>query len=131
MVAVPAGAFTMGADDGSDAEKPAHKVGISKPFFIDKTEVTVAAYKACVDAGKCTVPSVHRPDIAEDEVLKFAPMCNYGTPGRNDHPVNCVDLGQAAAYCDFIGKRLPTEAEWEYAARGTDGRKYPWGNDEL
>jgi formylglycine-generating enzyme required for sulfatase activity len=130
MLAVPAGTFTMGTDDGADAEKPTHKVEISKPFFIDKTEVTVTAYRACVDAGKCTAPSVHRPDIGEDEVLKFTPMCNYGTPGRDDHPVNCVDLGQAAAFCDFVGKRLPTEAEWEYAARGTDDRKYPWGNEE-
>ena len=56
-------------------------------------------------------------------------MCNAQNPQRGDHPVNCVDRQQALVYCSFVDKRLPTESEWEYAARGTDGRIYPWGND--
>ena len=129
MVAVPAGMFTMGSDDAKKNAKPARKVTISKPFFIDRTEVTVGQFEMCVTAGKCTAPSIHGPDVDEDEVTKFGPMCNYQYPDRKTHPVNCVDHGQAIAYCAFVGKRLPTEAEWEYAARGTDGRMYPWGNE--
>ncbi len=129
MVRVPVGSFVMG-DDGDKSAKPAHKVTISKEFFIDKTEVSVADFAKCVAAKKCTPAFVHGPDMAEDEIEKFGKMCNAAHRDRQDHPVNCVDFGQAAAYCAFVGKRLPTEAEWEYAARGTDGRKYPWGNED-
>ncbi len=130
MLLVAAGTFTMGDDDGSKAERPAHRVTISKAFLIDETEVTVDAYRKCVNAGKCSAPSVHRPDISAAEVAKFASMCNWTQPDRGSHPVNCVDRDQAADYCEFVGKRLPTEAEWEYAARGKDARKYPWGNEK-
>ncbi len=77
--------------------------------------MTVADYRRCVDVGRCAAPS------AGEE-------CNWGLSGRDRHPVNCVDWAQATAYCGFVGKRLPTEWEWEKAARGSDGRKYPWGS---
>lgn len=128
MVRVPAGSFVMG-DDGDKGAKPMHKVTISREFFIDKTEVSVADFAKCVDAKKCMPAFIHGPDMADDEIEKFGKMCNAAQRDRQDHPVNCVDFGQGAAYCAFVGKRLPTEAEWEYAARGTDGRRYPWGNE--
>ncbi len=113
LVYVPAGEFTMGStDDDRDAdddEKPQHKVTLDA-FWIDRTEVTKDQYQKCVAAGKCAAPS-----------------CS-GT-GQGNHPVVCVRWQDAADYCAWAGGRLPTEAEWEKAARGTDGRKYPWGNE--
>ena len=87
-------------------------------FAIDRTEVTVGAYRKCVENGPCTEPDTGK-------------FCNWGGEDREEHPVNCVDWNQARTYCAWRGKRLPREAEWEKAARGTDGRKYPWSqNDE-
>jgi formylglycine-generating enzyme required for sulfatase activity len=133
MVTVPAGKFTMGTDRGGKSEGPAHEVTLTKGFFLDSTEVTVAAYRQCVSAGKCVSSAIHddaraAPD-AED-VEKFASSCNERHPERGNHPINCVDQRQARAYCAFVGKRLPTEAEWEYAARGTDARTFPWGEEK-
>jgi len=116
MVRIPAGTFNMGANDGDEDEKPVHPVRVES-FEMDVTEVTVDAYGACVRAGRCT-----QPETGGD--------CNWGQSGKGNHPVNCVDWSQAKAYCEYARKRLPTEEEWEYAARGTDGRKYPWGNGE-
>ena len=87
-------------------------------FAIDATEVTVEAYQECVRAGRCQEPNTGR-------------SCNWGVGKLEVHPVNCVDWNQATAYCAWKGKRLPTEWEWEKAARGTDGRKYPWGNEQV
>jgi formylglycine-generating enzyme required for sulfatase activity len=116
MVAIPAGTFNMGSDSGDADETPVHQVTVAA-FCMDRTEVTVAAHKACVKAGKCTP-------------AKTGSSCNAGVAGRENHPINCVDWNQADAYCEAQGLRLPTEEEWEYAARGTDGRTYPWGNEE-
>jgi serine/threonine-protein kinase len=111
-VRVPAGAFRMGSSD-SDAdaesdEKPQHTVYLDE-FWIMQTEATKDQYQRCVAAGQCAAPS-----------------CS-GT-GQGNHPVVCVSWQDAANYCAWAGGRLPTEAEWEKAARGADGRKYPWGN---
>jgi formylglycine-generating enzyme required for sulfatase activity len=122
MVRVPAGEFHYGCNASVDSqcdddEKPGKRVTLPA-FTIDKTEVTVSAYEACVNAGACTKPNT-------------GTYCNWGKSGRGDHPINCVDWNQAKAYCSWAGKRLPTEQEWEKAARGTDGRKYPWGNQSA
>jgi formylglycine-generating enzyme required for sulfatase activity len=107
-VPVPAGPFTQGSTRGEDDERPARKVTL-KAFAIDRTEVTRGAYAACVDAGRCKAASTTESDA--------------------NLPVTGVDWNDAQAYCKFTGGRLPTEAEWEKAARGTDAREYPWGND--
>ena len=116
MVTVPAGDFTMGSND--DDSKPAHQVYLNA-FSIDKYEVTNAQYKQCVDAGKCSPPAK-----SESRTRNWY----YGVPKYNNYPVIYVSWDDAKRYCAWAGKRLPTEAEWEKAARGTDGRIYPWGN---
>lgn len=105
----------MGSSTGQLDEQPLHEVTLS-PFYIDRTEVTVAAYGRCVSSGACSAPEVDQ-------------ACNWRVRRRNDHPVNCVDWMQASAYCAWTGGRLPTEAEWEFAARGTDDRVFPWGQE--
>ncbi|MDI1481304.1 bifunctional serine/threonine-protein kinase/formylglycine-generating enzyme family protein [Polyangium sp. y55x31] len=131
MVLVPAGSFTMGHAKEGKTEKPAHTVTISKPFYLDRTEVTAEDYVRCVAAGKCTRSGVHGPGVDEAEATKFAPFCTEPDPAKARHPINCIDHGQAAKLCAFLGKRLPTEAEWEYAARGKDDRLYPWGEEPV
>jgi formylglycine-generating enzyme required for sulfatase activity len=115
MVAIPAGTFAMGSIDGDDDERPVHDARVAA-FTLGRTEVTVAEYRACLAAGACT------PTALE-------PYCNAARDDRADHPINCVTWEQAAAFCAWAGARLPTEVEWEYAARGPDGRRYPWGSD--
>jgi sulfatase modifying factor 1 len=128
MVRVPAGTFRMGSVEGTgNATKPRpHAVALAT-YCIDRTEVMVKAYADCVKAGGCTA-SPHTVQWHEPGADDLSTSCNGDE--RPDHPINCVDWNQARAYCTWAGKRLPTEAEWEYAARGTDGREYPWGNDE-
>ncbi|MDE3089110.1 MAG: SUMF1/EgtB/PvdO family nonheme iron enzyme, partial [Chloroflexota bacterium] len=111
MVYVPAGEFTMGSND-YDWEKPPHTVYLDG-FWIDKYEVTNALYKKCVDSGTC----------------KVADMGEYDPSGKPNRPVVQVTWYDANTFCQWAGKRLPTEAEWEKAARGTDARTWPWGND--
>lgn len=130
MVHVPAGGLMMGSSEYV-AERPAELDG----FCIGRTEVTVAEYQACVLAGACQAATTTHyfddPD-SEDERRRLAydrQFCNAGRPDRANHPINCVDAHMADAYCAWAGRRLPTEVEWEYAARGRDGRRYPWGNE--
>ncbi len=118
MVDVPAGEFLMGCNPDTDAEcradeKPGHQVTLAA-FQIDRTEVSQAQYFACVKAGQCTFPK-----------------CTWNPCDQPDIPVSCVHIDQALAYCGFVGRTVPTEAQWEKAARGTDGRKFPWGNDAI
>jgi len=121
LVTIPSGSFLYGCNGIVDRVCPASEPGrrADLPAFrIDRTEVRVSEYAACVAAGGCTPPGL-------------GAGCNGSTTERGDHPVNCVDWDQAAAYCGWVGKRLPTEEEWEKAARGTDGRIYPWGNENA
>jgi serine/threonine-protein kinase len=115
MVYVPAGTFQMGSDEGdlgaSSPEFPRHAVTLNG-FWMDQTEVANAQYDRCVEDGSC------RPSgFAEDEERT-----------GDDYPVETVSWHDAATYCEWVGGRLPTEAEWEYSARGPDGRTYPWGD---
>jgi formylglycine-generating enzyme required for sulfatase activity len=128
MIAIPAGKLAMGAADGDDDEKPVHPVDVPA-FCLDRTEVTVAAYTACVRRGACTpaASTVDWPKIGDAERKLWSAFCNAGTD-RDTHPINCVDWTQADAFCRANGKRLPTEEEWEYAARGAEARLYPWGD---
>ena len=113
MVLVPAGEFTMGSPEGDPDERPAHKVQISS-FYMDKYEVTVKQY------------AVFLQESGGDRPSEWKTMNKSSNQNR---PVMGVDWADAARYCKWAGKRLPTEAEWEKAARGTDGRLYPWGNE--
>jgi len=125
MVLVPAGNFIMGSDDSydetyysSDGYKPAHTVYLDA-FYIDKYEVSNAKYKECVDEGKCDIPE--NPNSRSH-------FGYFGDPKYINYPILNVSWGEARGFCEWIGGQLPTEAQWEKAARGTDGRLYPWGN---
>jgi formylglycine-generating enzyme required for sulfatase activity len=120
MILVPAGPFTMGADrGGQEDEHPAHTVTLAA-FFLDKTEATNAAYERCVASKVC------RPhDPKSSSLNRFGGDEAFRGP---DQPISSISWDDARTYCGSLGKRLPTEAEWEKAARGTDARKYPWGD---
>jgi formylglycine-generating enzyme required for sulfatase activity len=118
MVSIARGTFQMGskAGEGDTDEQPQHPETV-EAFCLDETEVTVAAYRACVYKGK-----------SKFLTPATGGYCNWGVANREDHPINCVDWEQAKAYCEAESKRLPTEKEWEYAARGVELRTYPWGS---
>ena len=128
LVCVPSGSFLMGAagdDSLAEAdEKPQHQVFLDA-FWIDRTEVTNAMFAKCIAAGACHERKIS-PYLWGVHLPNGTPY--YGEAGYDDFPVIMLDSAEAQAYCTWAGRRLPFEAEWEKAARGTDGRLYPWGD---
>jgi len=117
LVYVPAGEFVMGADDGDDDEMPVSMIFLDA-FWIDQTEITNTMYAKCVEANQCDPPDKNR---------SFTRPFYFNSLEFNDNPVIYVDWYMANMYCNWVGRRLPTEAEWEKSARGPTGYKYPWG----
>lgn len=158
MIAVPAGDYTIGRDDGSSTERPAHRIRLNG-FFIDRTEVTNAAFVEFLNAlpigasGSFAAGEIKSRNVADGaaDLLREGregrglypiialddDQARIGlrdgrflpTPGYEDHPVTETTWGGARAYCIWRGARLPSEAEWEVAARGNDGRRFPWGDE--
>lgn len=116
LVEVPGGNFVMGCDAADpaceDYESPTHEIFLDD-FEITKYEITQAQYQACIADQACSEPK-----------------CDFNPSDRGNYPVACASWQQASEFCAWAGLNLPTEAQWEKAARGDDGRKYPWGNEE-
>jgi formylglycine-generating enzyme required for sulfatase activity len=114
MALIPGGELQMGSTDGDRDERPVHLL-VVESFQMDVTEVTAESYQRCVAAGECRAPAGGK-------------FCTFGQPDKARHPINCVTWREASQFCRSVGKRLPSEEEWEFAARGVEERKYPWGN---
>jgi len=139
MVLIEGGRFFAGTDADKPVlamARPPHKVEVGR-FCIDIHEVTTEDYVKCSDAGECKRAfsdsfwpqgSMKRSDW-EKARAAYSPLCNFGAEDRGRHPINCVMWAQADEYCRVQGKRLPGELEFEFAARGSDGRVFPWGDD--
>jgi formylglycine-generating enzyme required for sulfatase activity len=129
---MPGGAFLRGSAGRFADESPARTITVSG-FSVMKTEATVDMYRACVEQRHCSskgVKSVNIDGPSRSEKREWSRNCNWRHAVRSDHAMNCIDFDQAASFCAWAGGRLPTEAEWEYAAGGRHGRTYPWGEEE-
>lgn len=118
LLYIPAGEYSMGSDNSESDEAPFHTVFLDA-FWIDETEVTIRMYALCVDAGVCKEPTNKK---------SFSHPDYYGNIEFGNYPVIYVDWDMAKNYCEWVDRRLPTEAEWEKAARGITANDYPWGN---
>lgn len=112
LILIPAGAFLMGSNDGLPNERPEHTVTL-RSYYIDQYEITAGRYQKFIESAKRNIPPTWDDEVAQ---------------AMGDLPAVGMSWADAAAYCKWAGRRLPTEAEWEKAARGTDGRRYPWGH---
>jgi formylglycine-generating enzyme required for sulfatase activity len=132
MVLIPAGQFFMGSDakEAMQNQKPSHNVALGG-FCMDLYEVRAKEYRECSAVGKCrrAAPEVEWPNITAADKKTYSTLCTIADIAKDEHPINCVNWEMASTYCKNNGKRLPTEAEWEYATRGPDGRVYPWGDE--
>lgn len=135
--ALPAAAFRC-PEGAALLVRPETRDTDALTFCLDRSEVSAAAYAQCVSAGSCRAP--RRESALPDVVLKpaarkrastaLAAQCNAGAAGRGQHPMNCVTFGEAESYCNWRGGRLPSDAEWKFAAEGVRGRSYPWGETQ-
>ena len=127
MVYILGGEFPMGSDEGNENECPRHTVCL-EAFYIDRYPVTNEEYKRFLDATGYPAPC-YQVEWADMEEYNWDPETRTPPEGKEKHPVVLVTWKDAQVYATWAGKRLPTEAEWERAARGTDGRRWPWGNE--
>lgn len=130
MVHIPAGAFLMGSDDGPQDERPRHRVRLAA-YWIDRTPVTNSQFAQFLNAvGPQGARGERYYDVDDSDARVHRRAEKWSADsGSENHPAVEVSWYGALAYCRWLGKRLPSEAEWEKAARGADGRKYPWGNE--
>jgi formylglycine-generating enzyme required for sulfatase activity len=132
MIRIPAGVFLMGNDQGPEDERPQHRVSLQE-FFIDRTKVTNRAFAEFLNTRGPDGPKGEKYFDVDDNDARIHRRDGkwQADGGFENNPVVEASWDGALAYCQWRGKRLPTEAEWEKAARGTDGRRYPWGNEPL
>jgi formylglycine-generating enzyme required for sulfatase activity len=129
MVFIPGGQFSMGSDEGNPNHQPKHQVIIAD-FYIDRWPITNAEYKKFIDATGHSVPN-YQVSWCETAEYNWDPQTRLYPAGKADHPVVLVTWEDVLAYAAWAGKRLPTEAEWERAARGPYNWRYPWGDDFI